>query len=103
MSEVNVIATLHVIEHAKAAVKTHMKKLVELSRAESGCLRYDFYQINAKGVPGVENTGGDFVVIERWKNIGALNSHAESDHFTAFAGSFNKDEMNITLQLIDEI
>ncbi|MGY8871477.1 MAG: putative quinol monooxygenase [Pseudomonadales bacterium] len=103
MSKINVIATLHVTNHAKASVKNQMKKLVELSRAEPGCLRYDFYQVDKDGVAGMKNTGGDFVVIESWKNTNALISHAESNHFSSFVTAFSKDEMSITLQLIDEI
>ncbi|NOI26541.1 putative quinol monooxygenase [Vibrio mediterranei] len=103
MSEINVIATLHVVEYAKSEVKAQMKKLVTLSRAEAGCLRYDFYQIDTVGLPGIKNTGGDFTVIESWKNSNALKSHSESDHFTAFISHFSDAEMEITLQIIEKV
>jgi quinol monooxygenase YgiN len=103
MSEINVIATLHVVEHAKSEVKAQMQKLVALSRAEAGCLRYDFYQIDTVGVPGLKNTGGDFTVIESWKNSDALNTHSESDHFMAFVSRFSDAEMEITLQIIEKV
>lgn len=100
---INVIATLHVTANVKDAVKAQMKTLVDFSRAESGCVRYDLYQIDKSGIPDVENTGGDFTVIESWADMTALNSHAESKHFTDFVESYSEDELKLTLQVIDKI
>ena len=47
--------------------------LVESTRQEAGCLRYDLLQ----GIPG---ESGDFIFVEEWENEGALDAHSRSAH-----------------------
>lgn len=100
MSNVNIIATLHVANEVKEIVKNKMKELVVLSQAESGCIKYEFNEVGG-GIPGVENTGGEFVVIETWKDLSALEAHSTSVHFSEFINNFDESELKITLQVIN--
>jgi quinol monooxygenase YgiN len=71
--KVHVIAIL-----VAAAGKEHelgqlLGTLVEPSRRESGCLRYELLQ----GIPG---ESGDFVFVEEWENEDSLDAHSKSAH-----------------------
>ena len=47
--------------------------LIEPTRQEAGCLRYDLLQ----GIPG---ESGDFVFIEEWESEETLDAHSRSAH-----------------------
>jgi quinol monooxygenase YgiN len=47
--------------------------LVEPTRQEAGCLRYDLLQ----GIPG---ESGDFVFVEEWESEAVLDAHSRSAH-----------------------
>ncbi len=53
------------------------EKLMPLSRAEPGCLRYDFLQ-----APHAPN---QFVFFELWKSRADLDAHFEKPYFKNFA------------------
>lgn len=48
-------------------------ELVQLSRAEDGCIAYDFFA--SQTIPA------NFMFCETWANQQALNSHSASAHF----------------------
>jgi len=70
---------VHVIAmFVAAAGKEHelgdlLGTLVEPTRREAGCLRYDLLQ----GIPG---ESGDFVFVEEWESEEALDAHSQSEH-----------------------
>jgi quinol monooxygenase YgiN len=61
------------VEKAKRAALT----IVEDSRAEAGCLNYDFHQ--AINDPSI------FVWHETWANQAAIEEHGQSTHFKEFS------------------
>ena len=61
------------IEEAKQAAL----EIVEPSRAEAGCLNYDFHQ--AIDDPSV------FIWHETWANSAAIEEHGKSTHFVKFS------------------
>jgi quinol monooxygenase YgiN len=70
---------VHVIAmFVAAAGKEHelgqlLGTLVEPTRREAGCIRYDLLQ----GIPG---ESGDFVFVEEWESEEALDAHSRSAH-----------------------
>ncbi|MGI8468183.1 MAG: putative quinol monooxygenase [Pyrinomonadaceae bacterium] len=71
------IARLKVKENAVEAAKKAALAIVEESRAESGCLNYDFHQsIDDETV---------FIWHETWTSKAAINAHGKSAHFTRFS------------------
>lgn len=50
------------------------KELVELTRKEKGCIRYELYQD--------ENDATILTMIEEWENRKALDEHFKTEHFT---------------------
>ena len=54
-------------------VKKILTSLMESTRLETGCLRYDVMQN--------QNDPTDFTTIEEWSDQGSVDSHFETSHF----------------------
>ena len=50
--------------------------IMPLSRAESGCLTYDFYE--------KQPAGNEFLFFEEWRDQAALDGHFATQHFAEF-------------------
>lgn len=57
-----------------------LSALVEPSRQEPGCLRYELYR-------DIDREG-DFILIESWRNQAALDEHMAEPYLKAFAARF---------------
>lgn len=101
-SPIRMIVTLSVSPEAKDRLRAAMQQLVPSTRAEAGCLQYDFYEIDAGAAGGVANTGGDFVMIEGWRDQAAHQAHVASDHFQAFITAFGADELQLSVQVLKD-
>ncbi|OIN12236.1 putative quinol monooxygenase [Oceanisphaera psychrotolerans] len=101
-SPIRMIVTLKASPEAKDNVRAAMQQLVPPTRAEAGCLQYDFYEIDPEAAGGVANTGGDFVVIEGWRDQAGHQAHVESDHFQAFITAFGADEVQLSVQVLQD-
>ncbi|OCG69927.1 hypothetical protein A9G43_10015 [Gilliamella sp. Occ3-1] len=96
MSQLNIIATITVKPEFYDAFQPIFKRLVAGSRAEAGCLRYEFNQ-------SIDNSN-IFIVIETWASQQAIDFHNTTSHFVEFA-NFAKEhtdrlEINIAKQVI---
>jgi quinol monooxygenase YgiN len=70
-------ARLKVKKDAVEAAKQAALEIVEPSRAESGCLNYDFHQqIDDDSI---------FIWHETWANMAAIEAHGASAHFMDFS------------------
>lgn len=73
-----------IIIHAGFQVKTDLeqeflkeiKPLIEASRAEQGNVSYDLLKDTEKA--------GAYTMVEQWKDMDAVQTHNQADHFTAF-------------------
>jgi quinol monooxygenase YgiN len=74
---VKLIAILHCQTDAEETFEQELKRLVEASVAEDGCLKYELYQY--------ENERCRYVIQEEWQDETALKKHQESPHFKNFA------------------
>jgi len=73
---VKLLAFLHCNTDAEDTFELELKKLVEASAAEEGCLHYELYQY--------ENERCHYVIIEQWKDDAALKQHQETAHYKNF-------------------
>lgn len=70
--------TLHVVAHVPAhpesvkELKTVLTALVEPSRKESGCIRYELWHNT--------ETPTDFTFVEEWESEEALDAHLQTQH-----------------------
>ena len=76
MSQLTVVAKIIARPDAIESIKPELLKLVEPTRAESGCINYTLHQDNAD--PAV------FIFYETWENKAALEGHMNSDHFKSY-------------------
>lgn len=73
---VNVIANLYCKTDAQLTLDFELKKLVEASTGEEGCISYELYQCKDE----VER----YVIIEEWDNNEALDNHKTTPHYKYF-------------------
>lgn len=85
------IARLKVKKDAVEEAKKAALAIVEPSRAESGCVNYDFHQ--------AIDDNSIFVWHETWANQTAIDGHGNSEHFKEFSEAV-KDLTEEPLQLI---
>ena len=71
------IARLKVKKDAVEAAKQAALAIIEDSRAESGCINYDFHQ--------AIDDDTIFIWHETWANKAAIDAHGASAHFKAFS------------------
>jgi quinol monooxygenase YgiN len=71
MSEVTLIATFVPEESRLDDFLRLMGGMVDASRAESGCLRYDLYR----------DGEGRYFMVEDYRNMSAVEAHRETPHY----------------------
>ena len=79
MTNENIVlfARLKVKKDAVDRAREAALSIVEDSRAENGCINYDFHQ--------AINDATVFLWHETWKNQAAIDAHGESEHFKRFS------------------
>lgn len=78
-STLYVIATITANPGHAPAVRKAIELIVPPTRAEDGCIRYDFLADN--------NNDHVFVIQEQWQSKAALNAHMLTEHFKALVES----------------
>lgn len=63
-----------------APLKALLEAMVQPSRAEKGCLKYNIYQI--------ESDPKRFIVIEAWEDEAALEGHKHSKHYQHYKSHY---------------
>ncbi len=85
-------ARLKVKKGTEGEAKRAALSIIEKSRAESGCLNYDFHQ--------VIDDAAVFLWHETWENETAIDAHANSLHFKEFSQAIENitdEPLQITL------
>jgi len=85
-------ARLKVKRGTEREAKRAALSIIEKSRAESGCLNYDFHQ-------AIEDETL-FLWHETWENKQAIDAHANSPHFKEFGASIKNitdEPLQVTL------
>ena len=72
-SHLVVVARITAREGRTEEVAEALRDLIEPSRAEAGCLRYDLHQS--------QEDPHRFVFLEAWTDEAALAAHFQTDHF----------------------
>jgi len=69
---VHVVATFVAAPGKESELESALAALVEPTRKEAGCLRYDLF----RALDG----SGDFVFVEEWESVETLDEHGRSAH-----------------------
>ena len=72
-----ILAQITASEGKEDLVRTELEKLVDITRAERGCLQYDLHIDN-------ENPGF-FVFYENWESRDLWQTHMNAPHLAAYA------------------
>ena len=72
MSKLTIVANFTATADKVDLVKSELKKLVDITRAEEGCLQYDLHQNN--------DNPAHFMFYENWESRELWQSHMESQH-----------------------
>ncbi|MDY0250926.1 MAG: putative quinol monooxygenase [Pseudomonas sp.] len=90
MEKLTIVANITAKAGKTALVKAELEKLVEITRAEKGCLQYDLHQNN-------ENPA-HFVFYENWESRELWQTHMGAQHLkdymAATDGSVNLFTLN---------
>lgn len=73
---VKVINVLQCTFDAEETFEQELKRLVDISLHEEGCIAYEVYQPKDKR--------GEYVMIEEWQSEDALTHHKDSPHYRHF-------------------
>lgn len=71
---VDLLATVGIREDGRDAVLAALRPVIDASRREEGCLRYDVY----------ESGDGRIVFVERWASAEHLTRHQQQDFMAEF-------------------
>jgi len=58
------------------AFMDYMREMIRLTKAEDGCIAYDFYE--------AQDGSGEVVLVEIWESSEALDLHLQTEHFKEF-------------------
>lgn len=75
MTQVTVIATLHARPGQEAALEARMRSMIEATRREAGCIRYDMHR--------AADDAASLIMVEYWASAEALQAHDDSAHMAA--------------------
>lgn len=94
---IKVVAKNYIKEDKIEEAVEHIKKLVEITVKEEGCIKYELYQD--------EKDKSILTMIEEWESKEALDKHMSSEHFKSIVpiiGSFAEKagETNLYKKLI---
>lgn len=76
MSKLTIVANIIVKEDKIEFVKAELLKLIDVTRAEQGCINYDLHQDN-------ENPA-HFVFYENWESRELWQTHMKNKHLTQY-------------------
>jgi quinol monooxygenase YgiN len=74
---IHVIATFIAAPGKEEELESVLRGLLEPTRREAGCLRYDLL----RSVPAV--SPAEFVFVEEWASVGELDAHGRMPHLQA--------------------
>lgn len=78
---VKVVARVKALPEHVAAVRSALSELINPTRGEAGCLKYELWQNKSDPT--------DFTFVEEWESSAALDAHAASQHLKNTAAKLN--------------
>lgn len=76
MTTLTIVAHIHAEPEQVALVETELKKLIPITRAESGCIRYDLHRDNEHPE--------HFMFLESWESRELWQTHMQAPHLAAY-------------------
>lgn len=95
MTKLTIIANIVANEDKIDLVRTELLKLIELTRAEEGCINYDLHQDN--------DNPAHFVFYENWTSRELLQTHLASQHIADYVAATEGSVAQFTLNEMTHI
>lgn len=76
MSNLTIVAHVHAKPGQVDRVKTELRKLIPITRAERGCVQYDLHQNNEDPT--------HFMFFENWESRELWQAHMNAPHLSAY-------------------
>ncbi|MGB5064581.1 MAG: putative quinol monooxygenase [Candidatus Competibacter sp.] len=76
MSKLTIVANIHANPDQMDRVKAELEKLVPITRAEAGCIRYDLHRDN--------DNPAHFMFYETWESRELWQTHMNAPHLAAY-------------------
>ena len=89
MSKLTIVAHITANPDKVEFVKSELEKLIDLTRAEAGCLQYDLHQDN-------ENPA-HFMFFENWESRDLWQTHMNGQHLTDYMAATEGAVADFTL------
>lgn len=95
MTKLTIVANIVANEDKIDLVKTELLKLIEITRAEEGCINYDLHQDN-------ENPA-HFLFYENWESRELWQTHMNNTHLTEYMAATEGAVASFTLNEMTHI
>lgn len=95
MSQLSIVAIFTIKPEFEQAFRTEFKKIVDASRNEAGCVRYDLNQ-DVKD-PSI------YVFTETWASQQAIDEHNATTHFQHFKAFIDGKLANRQVHIIKQV
>ena len=95
------LATVELHEGARDAFLDEFRKVVPLVHAEDGCIEYGSTVDLPTSIPiQVPPRDNVVVIVEKWRDLSALETHAVAPHMTPYRESIKDYVVQITAQIL---
>ncbi|WP_371225210.1 putative quinol monooxygenase [Roseovarius sp. 2305UL8-3] len=95
MSKLTIVANIKANADKIELVKAELLKLIDITRAEAGCINYDLHQDN-------ENPA-HFMFYENWENRELWQTHMNAPHLAAYMAATEGAVAEFTLNEMSKI
>jgi quinol monooxygenase YgiN len=101
---VHVIATIELAPGVRERFLAEFQRIVPDVRAEDGCIEYGAAVDCPTSIPAQPPIRPDIVVVvEKWRDVGALEAHLAAPHMTAYRGRVTDLVTSVELQVLDPV
>ncbi|MBO6894766.1 MAG: antibiotic biosynthesis monooxygenase [Roseibium sp.] len=95
MAKLTIVANIKANPDQIDLVKTELLKLIEITRAETGCINYDLHQDN--------DNPAHFIFYENWESRELWQTHMNAPHLAAYMAATEGAVAEFTLNEMTRI
>jgi len=95
MAQLTIVAHIHAEPGKIDLVKSELMKLIDITRAEPGCIQYDLHQDN--------DDRAHFMFYENWTNRELWQQHMNAPHLAAYGAATEGAIKSFTLHEMSQI
>lgn len=90
-----IVANIHAVAGKEELVERELKKLIEITRSEAGCIQYDLHRDN--------DNPQHFLFFENWESRELWQQHMSAPHLAAYMSATEGAVETFTLNEMSKI